>query len=79
MITSLTSNLSKQVSTSQLRTILQSAAAINELPASIQSSTRSEFGKTYNEQMRIVIGLAVAQFLVTMLLWKKKAATGSVT
>lgn len=69
MISSLNSSLSHDLSTAQRHTVLDSAAAIDTLPASIQESVRSQFGKSYNEQMRIITGLAIAQFLSTLLMW----------
>lgn len=72
LISNFNSSLSEQLSSGERYDILQSAAAIKMLPPSVQTSTRIEFGKAYNEQMRIVIGLAVAQFIATFLMWKKR-------
>lgn len=73
----LKSKLLGYLSSEQLDQVVRSATIIQELPASLQGVTRSQFGRAYNEQMKIVMGLAIAQVLGTLLMWKKKKATVS--
>jgi hypothetical protein len=79
MNASLSSRLSNLLSAAEMNNVLQSVSAINTLPISLRDPTRSQFGEMYNEQMRIVIGLAVAEFLTTLLIWKKNPAETSGT
>jgi hypothetical protein len=72
MISSLNDSLSHELTPAQRYGVLQSAAAIDALPVSLQQLTRFQFAKSYDVQMRIVVGLAVAQFLVTLLMLMKK-------
>lgn len=45
--------------------------AISSLPNALRGVVQGLFVKTFNLQMRILIGFAVAQFPVTFLTWKK--------
>lgn len=71
MKSSLRSKLSAYLSSDSTNSILQSAAAIDLLPPALQDQTRSLFAREYNLQMRIVIGFTVAQFLTSLLIWKR--------
>ncbi len=72
MKSSIQSDLVQYLSPDSASSILQSAAAISLLPSQLQYQTRALFAHQYNLQMKIVTGFTVAQFLVTLLIWKKK-------
>ena len=44
---------------------------INSLPGALRDTVRTMFSKSFNLQMRILIGFAAAQVPVTFLTWKK--------
>ena len=56
----------------QVVALLQTSAVVNSLPPELQESVRAIFGKAYNIQMRILIGLAAAQLPSSALMWQKK-------
>ncbi|KUJ13244.1 MFS multidrug transporter-like protein [Mollisia scopiformis] len=77
IVTSVTNNflrseLSRILAADQVELLLQSVGTIDSLPESLQSMTRSIFAHGYNLQMKIMIGFAVAQVPVTLLMWAKK-------
>lgn len=68
----LTSHLRAIFGPEQLATVLQSTEAIRRFPPEVQKQVRRAFAQGYNLQMRIMIGLAGAQFLAVALLWRKR-------
>lgn len=72
MNSSIKSALAQNLSSEQLNAILQTAAAIELLPAALQKTTRDLFAQEYNLQMRIIIGFAAAQTLAALLMWPGK-------
>lgn len=66
------SHLGHFLSPDQVRTLLQSNAAILALSPDQQEMTRVVFGRGYNLQMKILIGLAAAQLPGSLVMWQKK-------
>lgn len=56
----------------QASTLLQKTETISTFPESTQAAVRLIFAEGYNLQLKILIGFAVAQVLVTAAMWKKK-------
>jgi len=52
--------------------LLQTTDIISKLPEAAQSQVREGFGRWYNFQMKIMIGMAAAQLPSTLLMWTKK-------
>jgi hypothetical protein len=55
----------------QVAMVLRTTETINSLPVGVQHIVRGMFVKTFNLQMRILIGFATAEFLFSLLMWKK--------
>ena len=68
---SVASELSRVLPQAQVHQILQSTNTITTLPPNLQLGVRTVFGEKYNLQMKIMIGLAVAQIPATLLMWTK--------
>ncbi|KAJ5107924.1 MFS general substrate transporter [Penicillium angulare] len=51
--------------------ILQSTSAIAALPTDTQDLVRETYGASYNIQMKILAGMAGAQLLTSMMMWRK--------
>ena len=56
----------------QVELLLQTTDIISKLPEAVQSQAREVFGRGYNLQMKIMIGMAAAQVPSTLLMWTKK-------
>jgi len=56
----------------QVELLLQRTDVISTLPEAAQSQVREIFGRGYNLQMKIMIGMAAAQVPSTLLMWTKK-------
>jgi len=56
----------------QVEALLQTTTVISSFTPQIQESVRQILAQGYNLQMRILIGLAAAQFPATALMWQKK-------
>ncbi|KAK1142913.1 hypothetical protein N8T08_007154 [Aspergillus melleus] len=69
--THLTKSLASFLPAQQVKTIKDTAQAIDSLPESKQIDVRSTFAEAYNMQMKMVGGFALAQILVVALIWKK--------
>jgi len=69
------SRLSMTLSPDVVDQILRSTNVIDTLPKALQQSTREVFASEYDTQMKVVIGFTVAEFLGTLLIWRKKSAT----
>lgn len=63
--------LSGLLTSSQIESIFRKSAAINTLPMSLQPTVRSYFVESFNVQMRIVLGFAVATILCALMMWKR--------
>ena len=59
------------LSSDQLGTLFQAPAIISTFPMETESLVRGAFVKSFDLQMRILIGFAVAQFPFTLLMWQK--------
>ena len=62
------SQLQSQLPETTVSKILRSAAEITSLPGSLQSEVRGTLATGYNTQMKVVIGLAAAEFVSTLLI-----------
>lgn len=69
---SLRANLLRVLSYEQTLSILDRTETILTLPREDQALVREIFGDMYNKQMNILIGIAAAQVLVTILQWQRK-------
>jgi hypothetical protein len=66
------SELEKFLPIEQVELLLQTTDIISKLPEAAQSQVREGFGRWYNFQMKIMIGMAAAQLPSTLLMWTKK-------
>jgi hypothetical protein len=66
------SELEKFLPIEQVALLLQTTDVISKLPEAAQSQVREVFGRGYNLQMKIMIGMAAAQLPSTLLMWTKK-------
>jgi hypothetical protein len=66
------SELEKFLPLEQVELLLQTTDVISKLPEAAQSQAREVFGRGYNLQMKIMIGMAAAQVPSTLLMWTKK-------
>jgi hypothetical protein len=66
------SELEKFLPIEQVELLLQTTDVISKLPEAAQSQVREVFGRGYNLQMKIMIGMAAAQLPSTLLMWTKK-------
>jgi hypothetical protein len=66
------SNLSSVLPSSEVDLILRSPGVLTHEPAHVQEAAVEVFTKAYAIQFRMLIGVAVAQFLAALLMWKKK-------
>lgn len=66
------SRLSAFLPEDQVVALLQTSAVVNSLSPEHQERVRAIFGRGYNIQMRILIGLAAAQLPSSALMWQKK-------
>jgi len=66
------SELEKFLPIEQVELLLQTTDVISKLPEAAQSQVREVFGRGYNFQMKIMIGMAAAQLPSTLLMWTKK-------
>ncbi|KAK0667281.1 multidrug resistance protein 3 [Cercophora samala] len=64
-------SLSQSLQPTQIQAIFQSSAAIGKLPLELETIVRARFVESFNLQMRIVIGFAVAGVLTVLLMWQK--------
>jgi hypothetical protein len=64
--------LSSALSPAQLRSVLQTAQAIETLPPALQTIVKNVFARAFAVQFRIIIGTSAAQFLGIALMWQKK-------
>lgn len=60
------------LSPEQTERILERTGQILTLPSDKQVLVRQQFGRMYNMQMTILIGISAAQILMTLLQWQKK-------
>lgn len=56
----------------QVELLLQTTDVISKLPEGAQEQVREIFGRGYNLQMKIMIGMGAANFPSTLLMWTKK-------
>jgi hypothetical protein len=56
----------------QVELLLQTTDVISKLPEAAQSQVREVFGRGYNLQMMIMIGMVAAQLPSTLFMWTKK-------
>jgi hypothetical protein len=66
------SELEKFLPIEKVELLLQTTDIISKLPEAAQSQVRGGFGRWYNFQMKIMIGMAAAQLPSTLLMWTKK-------
>ncbi|PVH96850.1 drug resistance transporter [Periconia macrospinosa] len=65
-------NLALLLDPPQVMMIFRATDFIDDLPLDVQPVIRGLFVKSFNLQMRILIGFAAAQFPFSLLLWKKE-------
>lgn len=65
-------SLNTIVLTEEVAMIFRDPAFIGSLPDTVQGRVRGLFVKSFNLQMRILIGFAAAQFPVTILMWQRQ-------
>jgi hypothetical protein len=65
------SELEKFLPIEQVELLLQTTDVISKLPEAAKSQVREVFGRGYNLQMKIMIGMAAAQVPSTLLMWTK--------
>lgn len=63
--------LSEVLTTEALQGIFRSAATIGELPSNTEYVVRGHFVQSFNLQMRILLGVAVAAVFSSLLMWQK--------
>lgn len=63
--------LSEVLSPEQLRALFRSTDTINMLAGDVQDNVRGHFVQSFNLQMRIVLGVAVAAVLSSLMMWQK--------
>jgi hypothetical protein len=73
----LTAHLAEIVPSQLLGSILERTETIHLLKDITAQQTREVFGRAYNLQMYLAIGLAAAQLPTTMLMWTQKTFTQS--
>lgn len=64
--------MSSTLTVDQMTSIFRRPDAVKALPDHLQGSVRAMFVKSFNLQMRILIGFAVAQVPVTFLTWRRE-------
>lgn len=55
----------------EMMSIFRSTDFIKTLPGNLQAAVREDFAESFNLQMRVVLGFAVAGTLTTLLMWQK--------
>lgn len=70
--TTITHELERTVSRSELKVILGSVGAIGELPSSIRGEVRVAFGKAFIRQMYALLGLAILGLFGTGIMAERK-------
>ncbi|EED15702.1 efflux pump antibiotic resistance protein, putative [Talaromyces stipitatus ATCC 10500] len=55
----------------EIMSIFRSTDFIRTLPENLQATVREDFAESFNLQMRVVLGFAVAGTLTTLLMWQK--------
>jgi hypothetical protein len=68
----LTSQLSPVLTVSELAAILDSTDIYAALPPDVQDLVRLVVAQGYNPQMKVITGLAGAQSLGVLMMWKRK-------
>ncbi|KAI1260126.1 drug resistance transporter [Xylariaceae sp. FL1019] len=63
--------LSDTLTPAQIQGIFRSTATINDLPADLERQVRRDFVTSFNLEMHIVLGFAVASLFSIALLWRK--------
>ncbi|KAJ5626428.1 MFS general substrate transporter [Penicillium herquei] len=67
----LRSHLSQSLTSGVIETILQSTSAIATLPTDSQTLVRETYAASYNMQMKFLAGMAGAQVITAITMWKK--------
>lgn len=65
------SSLSNYLTPEQLLELFRSTETINMLELDLQDVVRGHFVQSFNMQMRIVLGVAVAAVLSSLMMWQK--------
>ena len=63
--------LSGLLTSEQLLALFRSTETINLLQHDVQNRVRGHFVQSFNLQMRIVLGVAIAAVLSSLLMWQK--------
>ncbi|KAK4200774.1 multidrug resistance protein 3 [Triangularia verruculosa] len=64
-------SLSESLRADQIQAIFRSSTTIVDLPEHLETLVRTRFVETFNLQMRIVVGFAVAGVFTVLLMWQK--------
>lgn len=68
----LTTNLSHILTPTQLESLLQSTNTLATFPNQLRATVGDVFVEGYNLQMKVITGLAAAQFLTIAAMWRRK-------
>lgn len=66
------SHLSQTLTPEELSALLKSTTVISTFPSEVAIMARSVLGQGYNNQIKALIGTAVAQFPAALLMWKRE-------
>ncbi|KAI0813404.1 drug resistance transporter [Xylaria sp. FL0064] len=64
-------HLAGTLTSEQIQAIFRSTTSISDLPPALEKQLRSDFVRSFNLEMRIVLGFAVASVFNIALLWKR--------
>lgn len=68
---SVKSKLSSTISSEQMKSLLRSSLSIADFSPAEQKATRSAYGSVFNTQMRIVMGFALAGFVISLFTFQR--------
>lgn len=68
---SVKSKLNSTISSDQLQNLLQSSLAIAQFSPEEQKATRRVYGSVFNTQMKIVMGFALASFVLALFTFER--------
>lgn len=63
--------LSKVLVPEQVAGVFREISVISSFPPTVRAIVQGIFVKSFNLEMRILLGFVVAQFLFSLLMWKK--------
>lgn len=69
---SLRNHLLRLLPVAQVSALLETTDLLNTLPSATQAAVRTAFGNSYNIEMKIMIGFAAAEVVVSLLLLTRK-------